>query len=59
MKTNKFLNILRIATLFVAVICILIAMFSGGFDEYWIIGWISMILSSIINLRMHHLKNKS
>ncbi|MBL4931701.1 hypothetical protein [Clostridium paridis] len=58
MKTNKFLNILRIATLFVAVICILIAMLSGGFDEYWIIGWTSMILSSIINFSMHRLRNK-
>ena len=59
LRTNKLLNILRVVTLIGAVICILIAIFKGGFGAYWIIGWISMILSSIINFSMHRLSNKN
>ncbi|GAA0116533.1 hypothetical protein [Clostridium senegalense] len=55
MRKNKLLNVLRLATLSVAVICILIALIKGEFGAYWLIGWISMILSSIISLSIHKL----
>ena len=55
MRKNKLLNVLRFATLSVAVVCILIDLIKGKFGSYWLIGWISMILSSIISLSIHKL----
>ncbi|WP_061996065.1 hypothetical protein [Clostridium sp. ATCC 25772] len=55
MRKNKLLNFLRLATLSVSVVCILIDLIKGKFGSYWLIGWISMILSSIISLSIHKL----
>jgi len=54
MRKNKLLNVLRLSTLLVAVICILMGLIKGGFGIYWMIGLISLILSSIISLSIHH-----